>query len=256
MNSAACNTQREMKYFTPGEYALLDPLRVPEHVAIILDGNRRWAKKEGQYVVEGHRQGADNVIEILKAAKELGIRYITLYVFSTENWNRPRLEVTALLWLFETYIRKQIPEMVQHCMRFQTIGDLSKFPESLQKTIQDAKDATKDCEAIEVAFAMNYGSRDEMVRATKKMIADFKADKLKIDDLTEEKISAYLDTAAFPDPELLIRTSGEKRISNFLMWQLSYAELYLTETFWPDFKPHSLLEAVIDFQRRDRRLGV
>lgn len=245
----------ELKYYRPEEIAQLDPARIPEHIAIIMDGNRRWARQEEQNVTEGHRSGADILLDILKAAKELGVRVVTLFVFSTENWMRSREEVMGLMWLFETYIRKQIPEMVQQRIRFATIGDLSKFPEQVLEAIHDAKAATKECEAMEVVFAMNYGARDEMRRAVAKMIEEAAEGKLNKEEITENKIASYLDTARYPDPELLIRTGGEKRVSNFLLWQLSYAELYITDTLWPGFTPKHLFDAIVEFQKRQRRLG-
>lgn len=256
MSTAPYERQNELKYYRPEELVDLDQTRIPEHIAVIMDGNRRWAKQATQNVTEGHRSGADILLDILKAAKELGIRVVTLFVFSTENWHRSHEEVMGLMWLFETYIRKQIPEMVQQRIRFATIGDLSKFPDQVLAAIQDAKAATKDCEAMEVIFAMNYGARDEMRRAVAKMIAEAKAGKLQAEEITEQKISAYLDTALYPDPDLLIRTGGDQRISNFLLWQLSYTELYITDTLWPSFSPRHLLDAVIEFQKRERRLGV
>lgn len=251
--SAALET--DFKYFTPEQLRELDPAKIPEHVALILDGNRRWAKQTMQSAAEGHRSGADNLIDILKAAKELGVRVVTLYVFSTENWHRSREEVLALMWLFETYIRKQTPEMVRQRIRFGTIGEISKFPESLVSAIKEAKIATKECEGMDVLFAMNYGARDELVRAFQKISHEILEGALKPSEITEQSISKYLDTAHFPDPNLLIRTGGESRISNFLLWQLSYAEIYVTKTFWPDFTPDHLLKALLDYQYRERRLG-
>lgn len=256
MSTSPFATQGELKYYRSEELVDLDQARIPEHIAIIMDGNRRWAKQGAQKVTEGHRSGADILLDILKAAKELGVRVVTLFVFSTENWHRSREEVMGLMWLFETYIRKQIPEMVQQRIRFATIGDLSKFPDQVLASIQDAKAATKDCEAMEVVFAMNYGARDEMRRAIINMVSDAKEGKLPIDEITEEKIAAYLDTASYPDPDLLIRTGGDQRVSNFLLWQLSYSELYITDTLWPNFSPRHLLDAVIEFQKRERRLGI
>lgn len=246
------NSQEPLKYFTQDQINQLDPARVPQHVAIIMDGNRRWARNQSQHVSDGHRRGADTSMDILRAAKELGIKWMTLFVFSTENWNREPEEVAGILWLLEAYIRNKIPEMVQQRIRFQTIGDLSKFPEAVQSAISDAKAATASCESLELIFAMNYGARDEMKRAIQKMIHD----KLTENEITERLISSYLDTASFPDPDLLIRTSGEMRISNFLLWQMSYSEIYVTETLWPDFTPAMLLEAALEFQNRERRTGV
>lgn len=242
---------KTLKYFTPLEKATLDPMRIPRHIAIMLDGNRRWAKKASEKINEGHRSGADNLPDILKAALELGVRYMTMYVFSTENWNRSYEEVQGLMWLFETYIRKLTPEMVEQNVRFHTIGDISKFPEPVLEAIDFAKNATKDCQNMDAIFAMNYGARDEIKRAFQKMMQAG----LQPEEISEKTISQYLDTGAFPDPDLLIRTGGDHRISNFLLWQLSYAEIYLTETFWPDFSPGLLLKAVQEYQQRERRMG-
>lgn len=250
--AATLTTQEPLKYFTEEEIEQLDPMKLPEHVAIIMDGNRRWARKESQCVSEGHQKGADTSMDILRSASELGIKWVTLFVFSTENWNREPEEIAGILWLLETYIRAKIPEMVQAGIRFHTIGDLSKFPESVQSAISDAKLATKQCESLKLILAMNYGARDEMKRAIQKMIRDGLTEK----EVTEKTIASYLDTADFPDPDLLIRTSGEMRISNFLLWQLSYTEIYLTKTLWPDFSPSMLLKAVLEFQNRERRTGI
>lgn len=245
-------SQDSLKYYTHDQITELNPNRIPQHIAIIMDGNRRWAKKKSYQVSEGHKRGADTSMEILRAAKELGVKWMTLFVFSTENWSRDPDEVAGILWLLESYIRAKIPEMVQQRIRFQTIGDISRFPESIRSTISDAKLATASCESLELIFAMNYGARDEMKRAIQKMIQD----QLKENQITEKTIASYLDTAPFPDPDLLIRTSGEMRISNFLLWQMSYAEIYVTETFWPDFTPDMLYEAILEFQNRERRSGL
>lgn len=243
----------DSKFFSDEELYSIDPTRVPKHIAMILDGNRRWARqKNAPKVTEGHRMGADVVLDIVKAAKELGVKTVTLYVFSTENWLRERSEVLALMWMFETYIRHQTPEMVKHQIRFNTIGDLSRFSESIQDAIEHAKLATKECRGLDVVFAMNYGARDEIKRAIQKMIQDH----LSPDEITETKIASYLDTAQFPDPDLLIRTGGDDRISNFLLWQLSYAEFYITNKLWPDFRPIDLLNAITEYQERERRLGL
>lgn len=242
-----------MKYYTEDQLKNLDLNKIPKHIAMILDGNRRWARaKEKGKAIEGHRTGANVLIDVLKAAKELGIKYMTLYTFSTENWMRDPAEVLGLIWLSETYIREQTPEMVKNQIRFHTIGDISKFPDSLQEAIQEAKLLTRDCTGMQVISAMNYGARDEIRRAVSRIIGD----KVPSESITEDLIASYLDTAPFPDPELLIRTGGEDRISNFLLWQLSYAEFYTSETLWPEFSPAALLEAVFDYQKRERRLGI
>lgn len=245
-------TSHHYHYFTQDQMSQVAQDLIPEHVAIIMDGNRRWAKKQACNVTDGHRSGADSLMDIIKSAKELGMRFLTLFVFSTENWNREAEEVAGILWLFEAYIRDKIPEMVENRIRFQTIGDLSKFPPSVLSAIHDAKLATETCESMEVIFAMNYGARDEIKRAVQKIIKD----QVPADAITETTVASYLDTACYPDPDLLIRTSGELRISNFLLWQLSYAEIYVTPVLWPDFTPTLLLEAVLEFQNRERRIGL
>lgn len=247
--------EKVLQYYSQEEIAALYEFRLPAHIAFIMDGNRRWAQKSSYGLTEGHRHGADNVMDIIRAAKELGIKVLTLYVFSTENWNRPQNEVQALMWLFESYIRSQIDEMKRMGMLFDTIGDLSKLPAGVNEAISEAKEATQNCSEITVIFAMNYGARDEMRRAIQTMCKDISAAHLSLDEITEEKISAYLDTKAYPDPDLLIRTGGEKRISNFLLWQASYSELYITNTYWPDFTPKHLLEAIREYQIRERRMG-
>lgn len=245
--------QVESKSFSQKELLTIDLSHVPKHIAMILDGNRRWAKvKNAAQATDGHKAGVNVLLNTVKAARQLGVKVLTLYVFSTENWMREKLEVMGLMWMFETMIRHQIPEMLSNQVRFKTIGDLSKFPTAVQEAVADAKEASKNCTGIEVVLAMNYGSRDEIKRAIQKMISDG----LTPEDITEKRIASYLDTAEMPDPELLIRTGGEDRISNFLLWQLSYAELYTTQTLWPDFTPQDLLAAIAEFQERERRLGL
>lgn len=244
------------KYFTIEEIESLDSTRVPHHVAIMMDGNRRWAKKSAQKILDGHLRGADVAPDILKAAKELGIKVMTLYTFSTENWNRSKDEVATLMWVLATCIRKNIPEMIEQGIRFDTIGETSLFPDSVRSAIHDAKEATQHCEDLHAVYAMNYGSRDELKRAIQKIGVDVQHGDLQPEDINEETIAKYLDTAKYPDPDLLIRTSGEHRMSNFLLWQVSYAEICFTDTLWPDFTPQTLLQAIRTYQKRERRLGV
>jgi undecaprenyl diphosphate synthase len=246
----------QLLYFTEQQILDVSKEKIPEHVAIILDGNRRFAKQRNLPVIQGHAAGASRILDVVKSAKELGIRCLTLFVFSTENWNRSPLEVIALMQLIESFILENIPEMLEHGIQFNTIGAVERLPASLQKAIQKAKSETAHCTGIKTFFALNYGGRDEMVRACKKILADYRDQRLNLDELNERKISSYLDTAELPDPDLLIRTAGEKRISNFLLWQLSYAELYITQTLWPEFTPQDLLSAITEFQSRERRNGV
>lgn len=247
--------QEKTGRFHATQLARLDPSRVPYHIAIIPDGNRRWAKKRLSTSQEGHREGADTLMETVKAAKELGIKAITFYTFSTENWSRSKEEVTALMALFASYLREQQDEMIQNGIKLETIGELKPLPFFLKQTIHDTKIATQECDQIRLILALNYGARNELCRAFKAMLSDYNDKLLTTEDINEETITRYLDTQHWPDPELLIRTSGEMRISNFLLWQISYTEIHIAPVLWPDFTPEHLLEAIIDYQGRDRRLG-
>lgn len=244
-----------VRYFSDTDLTRLHPEKVPKHVALILDGNRRYAKKQNLFVFQGHQAGADIILDIVKAGKELGIKTMTLFVFSTENWNRSVIEVSALMQLFENFILRNIPEMLANQIRFDTIGDISRFPDGVKNAIAKASEATKECKGVTALFAMNYGARNEILRAVKKIAALAKSGEIDPNLLTEDMITSQLDTSGYPDPDLLIRTAGVQRISNFLLWQLSYAELYITEVLWPEFTPHHLLEAAVEFQTRERRLG-
>lgn len=241
--------------FHPSQLARLDRARIPKHIAIIPDGNRRWAKKRLSSIQEGHREGADTLMEIVKAAKELEIQEITFYSFSTENWNRAEDEVFALMVLMATYLIEQREEMVQSGIKLETIGNLTALPPFLMQAIQGTKEATKECSKITLILALNYGSRDEICRAFKSMLEDYDLHLLKKEEVNEKTISRYLDTHKWNDPELLIRTSGELRVSNFLLWQISYAEIHAAPVLWPDFTPQHLIEAIVDFQGRQRRWG-
>lgn len=245
---------------TTGSYSVeellsLDPNCIPAHIAIIPDGNRRWAKENKLSSTQGHRAGADNLIKIVKAAKELGVKVVTFYSFSTENWSRDLFEVRSILWILESYLVEQTPFMLENGVRYNTIGDLSRFPKSVLKVIEQTKQATEHCSDIEMVMALNYGSRDEICRAVKAIIKDVADQKINQDQVDEAVISRYLDTSQWEDPGLLIRTSGERRLSNFLLWQTSYSEIYLPKVLWPDFSPQHFLEAILDFQQRERRLG-
>ncbi|MFA5250404.1 MAG: polyprenyl diphosphate synthase [Parachlamydiales bacterium] len=241
--------------FSEEELALLDFKRIPRHVAIIMDGNRRWAKKQGLSRFSGHRRGAENLVEIVSAAACLKIKILTVYAFSTENWERPKSEVATLWRLFEEYLEKHEAEFQKNQVRLQAIGDLDNCPASFQKKLQHALALTANNQKITLVLAINYGGRNEILRSFQKMLAAYDQKLLKKEQLTEELLGGFLDTAGLEDPELLIRTSGEQRLSNFLLWQLSYSELYLTPTFWPAFSPKELLQALIIFQKRQRRFG-
>jgi len=246
---------KEASLFTPQQLLGLNPVRIPRHIAIIPDGNRRWAKKQQENSNHGHQAGADVLIEMVKAAKQLGVKVITFYLFSTENWNRPNEEVAALMWLLKEFLNEQRAEMVEEGVRLKTIGDLTALSQDVLDVVDQTKQATEHCRDIDMVLALNYGGRDELTRAFQKIMDDCKSGKLQQDQITESLIGRYLDTADMGEPDLLIRTSGEMRLSNFLLWQLSYSEIYITEVLWPDFTPNNLLEAVIEYQKRERRLG-
>lgn len=233
----------------------LNKARVPKHVALIPDGNRRWALQRQLQSEEGHNEGGNTLIEIVKAACELGIKVITFYLFSTENWARPKFEVDSLMWLLDKFLTDQRQTMLDYGIRMHTIGTLSRLPEFVQTTIHQTKTATENCKTIDMVLAINYGSRDEICRAVKKIVDKVQSGELDAEAISETCIAAHLDTAAWEDPELLIRTSGELRLSNYLLWQLSYSEIYVVDTLWPNFCPQHLLEAILNYQTRQRRLG-
>lgn len=233
----------------------LDPSRIPHHVAIMMDGNRRWARKRGLPSMLGHRAGAENLIRMVKAAADLGIKVLTVYTFSTENWNRSPAEVDGLMHLLASYLKEQREEMIAEGVRLQTIGDLSRFPPNVLHELEESFQATSHCNRIELVLALNYGGRDDIRRAAIALLEDFEAGKIAKEDISEEVFAGYLDTSAWKDPDMVIRPGGERRISNFLLWQLSYAEVYITDVLWPDFDAQQLLLALEDYQTRERRLG-
>ncbi len=221
---------------------------LPEHIAIIMDGNGRWAKERGLKRTAGHEEGAKTVRHITTHCNNIGIKYLTLYAFSTENWTRPKLEVEFLMKLLEKYLKNELPIYLENNVRFRAIGDLSRFSKSLQKTIQTTIEKTSHCTGLTQVLALNYGSRDEITRAVKKLTQQ----KL---DITEENITNCLDTVGIPDVDMLIRTSGEVRLSNYLLWQNAYAEMFFTSTFWPEFNSNELDDLISDFKVRERRFG-
>ncbi len=241
--------------FHPAQIALINPERIPKHIAIIPDGNRRWAKKRLLSTSQGHQEGADVLMDTVKAAKELGVQRITFYSFSTENWNRPQEEIAALMLLYASYLKEHCEEMQQSGIRLDTIGQIDRLPFFLQEVIEETKKATADCDKITLILALNYGSRDEICRAFQAMVDDIEAGKLDKHLIDEKMVGRYLDTHPFSDPDLLIRTSGELRVSNFLLWQISYAEIHVAPTLWPDFTTQHLIDAIVDFQNRQRRWG-
>lgn len=233
----------------------INQARLPKHIAIIMDGNGRWAKQRGQARVFGHQNGVLAVRETIEAASEIGINYITLYAFSTENWERPAMEVTALMTLLVHTIRKEVATLNKNNIRLQAIGEITALPDDCFTELLDAIEATKNNTRTTLVLALNYSARWELTRAVKRIAEKVKIGQVDIDTITDATITANLATAGMPDPELMIRTSGEQRISNFLLWQLSYAELHFTEKMWPDFRKEDLWEAVYLFQNRERRFG-
>lgn len=236
----------------PLRLALLDPLAVPHHVAIIPDGNRRWALTRGRQAEAGHTHGADRLYTIVRAAQRLGVKTLTVYTFSTENWSRTQEEIDVLFALMVRMICRLEPEMCAEGVRLETIGDISRLPQALKKQLSATCEATQKGRKITLVLALNYGGRDEIVRACQKAIKQHIDTKIPLD---EETLSACMDTAVWSDPQLIIRTSGEQRISNFLLWQSAYAELYFSQKLWPDFTEHDLLEALLDYQKRIPRIG-
>ena len=233
----------------------LDRNKIPEHIAIIMDGNGRWAKKNNKARVFGHKNGVKSVREVTEGAAECGVKYLTLYAFSTENWNRPKSEVNALMQLLVTTIGKETKTLQKNNIRLLAIGDLENLPGNCNSELQRAMKETAKNDGMTLILALSYSSKWEILNAVRRLLNDVKDQDLSEFELNEQVFNSYLCTAGIPDPELLIRTSGEYRISNFLLWQLAYAELYFTSKLWPDFKREDLWEAIIDYQGRERRFG-
>lgn len=229
----------------------MDSAKIPHHIAIIMDGNGRWAKKRNRPRIFGHREGVESVRVILKACAEFGVRYLTIYTFSTENWGRPREEVDFLMNLFSQTIEREIDELMKNEVQIRFLGRLERFSDALRKKMEGAMEKTRDNRRITLNIMVNYGGRAEIVDAFKQMTND----QLTNDQINEEAISNNLYTKGMPDPDLLIRTASEMRISNFLLWQIAYAEIYVTPTLWPDFRREQLMEAIEDYQKRERRFG-
>ena len=229
--------------------------KIPQHIAIILDGNGRWAKAKGMPRNYGHTAGARNVETVCQAAHDLGVKYVTMYAFSTENWNRPEGEVEALMKLLESYLKNCIKTADKNNMRVRVIGDTTRLSERFQERIRELEAASAKNDGLNLQIAINYGSRDEMTRAMRRMSEDVAAGKRKPEEITESVFEEYLDTAGIPDPDLLIRTSGELRLSHFLLWQLAYSEFYFTDVPWPDFHKEELERAIEAYNKRDRRFG-
>ena len=233
----------------------LDLSKLPKHIAIIMDGNGRWAQEKGQDRLFGHYQGVISVRKVVEAATEIGIQYLTLYAFSTENWERPEQEVTGLMTLFVDTIAKEVPDLHKNNIKLRFIGNLGLLPPHARAALEDATTQTAQNTGLTLIVALSYSSRWELVEAAKNIASQVKAGSLSMDHITEATLSEALTTSDFPDPELMIRTSGEFRVSNFLLYQLAYAELYFTETRWPDFRKDDLIKAILDFQSRERRFG-
>jgi undecaprenyl diphosphate synthase len=233
----------------------LDKNRLPQHVAIIMDGNGRWAKQRGKNRIEGHRRGKTSVRVIVEFSRKIGIRFLSLYAFSTENWLRPDDEVHALMGLLEHYLAAEQPKMMRYGIRLLAIGNRDRLPSGVRRTLEDVIVLTRENRRMTVILALSYSGRDEIVRMAKKIATDVRAGKWALEDINEQMVAGHMDTPEVPDPDLLIRTSGEMRISNFYLWQLAYSELYVTPTLWPDFREKEYLQALIEYQRRRRRFG-
>ncbi len=234
----------------------IDREKLPRHVAIIMDGNGRWAKKKALSRISGHLKGVNAVREVVTACRELGIRVLTLYAFSIENWKRPAEEVNALMGLLKEYLQKECEEMLRNNIRLNAIGRISDLPPDVQATLQETIKRTEHCDGMILNLALSYGGRSEILHAVQGIISDLQKAKIKPEEITVQRFSHYLWTHGLPDPDLLIRTSGEFRISNFLLWQIAYTELYVTDTLWPDFDRQELAKAIADYQSRERRFGL
>lgn len=233
----------------------IDLSRLPEHIAIIMDGNGRWAKGKGKLRVFGHHNGVVSVDDVVEGAGSIGIKYLTLYTFSAENWNRPKLEVAAIMELLVSTINKHIAKLMKNNVRLNAIGDLAMLPPKCLKELNSAIEKTSQNTGLVLTLALSYGSRREILHSAKQIAAKVLKGELSVDDIDEKVFSDNLYTADMPDPELLIRTSGEYRISNYLLWQIAYAELFFTQKLWPDFRREDLYEAILDYQSRERRFG-
>lgn len=231
-------------------------IRIPKHVAIIMDGNGRWAQLRGKERYEGHAAGIEPVRTSLRASVKWGVKYLTLYTFSTENWGRPQPEVDAIMELFCKSVVNETPELIRQGIRVRMIGDRSRFSEKVRQHLAQAEERTRECDTLTLILALNYSSRDEMTRAMKQLALEVEQGTLKAGEIDEECISRHLDTCDFPDPDFVIRTSGEQRLSNFLLWQASYSELYFPEVLWPDFKEEDFDNAMMQYAHRDRRFGL
>jgi undecaprenyl diphosphate synthase len=229
--------------------------KIPKHIAIIMDGNGRWAKAKNMIRVQGHRAGAESVREVVKAAGEFGVKYLTLYAFSVENWKRPKGEINTLMGLLEKFLRDELDELIKNNIRLQAIGRLSDLPDNVREQLHQGIQATRENTGLILIFALSYSGRVEIIEAVHSIVREIRLGHLDSAQIDEQVFSHHLYTRYYPDPDLLIRTSGEMRLSNFLLWQLSYTEIYITPTLWPDFRRPDLAEAIIDYGNRQRRFG-
>jgi undecaprenyl diphosphate synthase len=235
--------------------SLIDLNNLPKHIAVIMDGNGRWAKKQGAKRIFGHRNAIEAVRQITESCAELGIKHLTLYAFSTENWSRPRAEVKGLMELLVSTIKKETATLTKNNVRLTSIGDFDSLPKNCQRELDESVELTKDNTGLNLILALSYSGRWEILTAVKELLKDVKKETIGLDDINYDTFSNYLCTKNIPDPELLIRTSGEMRISNFLLWQIAYTELYITDVLWPDFRKENLYEAIVAYQKRERRFG-
>lgn len=233
----------------------IDLKKVPQHVAIIMDGNGRWAKQQGEDRIFGHHEGVNSVREVVEACGEIGIKYLTLYAFSTENWSRPKVEVDALMELLVSTISMETPNLNKKGVKLEVIGDINSLPLSCQNELQESMDITSKNDRVTLILALSYSSKWEITYAVKEIARQVEQNKLKVEEITTELIEKHLSTSKWPDPELMIRTSGEHRISNFLLWQLAYSEFYFTDVLWPDFRKDDFFKAILAYQNRERRFG-
>lgn len=236
-------------------YQLIDHDCIPKHVAVIMDGNGRWARKRGLPRIAGHRAGVDSLREVIRVARSTGVKFLTLYSFSTENWKRPPAEVKFLMKLPEEYLKKEIQELCDNNVKIKVLGEIEGLPGHTQKAVEEGVKRTRENNGMIVNFALNYGSRKEIVRAVKQISRLVARGEIKEEEIDHECISRHLDTEGMPDPDLLIRPSGELRVSNFLLWQIAYTEFWFTEVYWPDFKREHFLQAIYDYQQRQRKFG-
>lgn len=233
----------------------IDPSKLPRHIAVIMDGNGRWAKKKGALRIFGHRNAVDAVREVTEGCGELGVKYLTLYAFSTENWNRPKAEIDGLMELLVNTLKQEIKRLNENGVKLKTIGDISQLPRNCQENLSWAIDKTKGNTGLTLILALSYSGRWEITQAVREIASRVKSGALQPEEIKEQTIENFLTTSGIPDPELLIRTSGELRVSNFLLWQIAYTELFITPTLWPDFRKETLYEAIWSYQQRERRFG-